>query len=278
MFPQPSPATHARRGTPRGFTLVEMLVVIVVLAILSTMILMAISNSYSTARDARTRTTITKLDALIMGKWETYQTRRVPLKPSGTDRKTNAATRLSAIRELMRLEMPDVLMEVTSAPTVVPLPSVTKGYKIKLAAATPEVSSAECLYQIIAHGINDSEAISQFNESEIADTDGDGCKEFVDGWGQPIFFLRWAPGFDSPIQNKDPIKHHDPFDPMNQDPNAFALYPLIYSAGPDKIRDIKNANKTGPERTINKPYADNNGESLGDGSFDNITNHELLAN
>jgi prepilin-type N-terminal cleavage/methylation domain-containing protein len=284
----PITTLRKRHQSPRGFTLVELLVVIVIIGILSSMVLMAISNTQNSAREARTRTTIAKLDALIMAKWETYQTRRVPIAKAatGSARSVTYTNRLNALRDLMRLEMPDVLMEVTTAPSVVPLPAVTKTYKNKLAAATPEVSSAECLYQIVAYGLRDPDALSQFNESEIADTDGDGCKEFIDGWGQPIFFLRWAPGFDSPLHKHAPENiggkmiqmPHDPFDPMMLDQDAFAIYPLIYSAGPDKIRDIKNANASGTERTINKPYADNNGESLGDGSLDNITNHELLAN
>ncbi len=36
--------------------------------------------------------------------------------------------------------------------------------------------------------------------ADIGDTDGDGALEFLDGWGHPINFLRWAPGFDSQIQ------------------------------------------------------------------------------
>lgn len=30
-----------------------------------------------------------------------------------------------------------------------------------------------------------------FSASEVADTDGDGLKEFVDGWGRPLRFYRW---------------------------------------------------------------------------------------
>ena len=74
---------------------------------------------------------------------------------------------------------------------------------------------AEMLYMIVSMG--SPEAMEQFNQSEIGDTDGNGWPEFLDGWGRPIFFLRWAPGFSpySDIQTMaDPIKHdHDPFDP-----------------------------------------------------------------
>ena len=60
--------------------------------------------------------------------------------------------------------------------------------------------SAECLYLVVMLATGDGEARSQFNDSEIGDTDGDGAPEFLDGWGNPIGFLRWAPGFSSSQQ------------------------------------------------------------------------------
>ena len=77
------------------------------------------------------------------------------------------------------------------------------------------------------------EAMEQFSASEIGDTDGNGYPEFLDGWGRPIWFLRWAPGFSpySDIQTTDPTNNHDPFDPQHFDANAYKLIPLIYSDG-----------------------------------------------
>ena len=53
---------------------------------------------------------------------------------------------------------------------------------------------------VITIACGDGEARTLFHESNIGDTDGDGAPEFLDGWGHPINFLRWAPGFDSEIQ------------------------------------------------------------------------------
>jgi hypothetical protein len=41
----------------------------------------------------------------------------------------------------------------------------------------------------------DKSALDYFSTDEIGDVDGDGMKEILDGWGQPIAFLRWAPGY-----------------------------------------------------------------------------------
>lgn len=277
MINTPPSTIQPRRGSPRAFTLVELLVTIVIMSILSSMVLMALANTQASARDARTRTTITKLDALIAAKWETYQTRRVPLKPSGTSRTSNAKLRVDAIRDIMRLELPDQHVDISTAPSIIGArPAASAAYLKRYNNATSKTTvweGAECLYLIVAYGLNDPDALSQFNESEIGDFDLDGLPEFWDGWGQPISFIRWAPQYVSAIHNKDAVNHHDPFDPMKQYPNAYALYPLIFSAGPDKILEI-----TKNRPTINDPYSGSAGISEGNGSLDNITNHELQAN
>jgi type II secretory pathway pseudopilin PulG len=120
--------------------------------------------------------------------------------------------------------------------------------------AITENQGAECLYLIITLACADGEARTMFHESDIGDTDGDGALEFLDGWGRPINFLRWAPGFDSQIQiNANqflplPVsdewrtaasKDHDPFDIFRVDPPAIRLVPLIYSAGGDETFGVR---------------------------------------
>jgi hypothetical protein len=120
---------------------------------------------------------------------------------------------------------------------------------------------AECLYMIITLATGDGEARQHFGENSIGDTDGDGAPEFLDGWGNPINFLRWAPGFDSQIQlNANTLGtppnpprsanptwtsaaagDHDPYDMYRVDPAAFRLVPLIYSAGGDETYSIYQA-------------------------------------
>src|SRR5690606_827021 len=115
---------------------------------------------------------------------------------------------------------------------------------------------AECLYMIVMFATADGEARGLFAENQIGDVDGDGAPEFLDGWGRPINFLRWAPGFESDQQlNANRLeaqgidawidladRNHDPFDLYRADPLAYALTPLIFSAGPDGeygIRTVK---------------------------------------
>lgn len=110
-------------------------------------------------------------------------------------------------------------------------------------ATTGDNAPSECLYLTLSSiQDGDTNGLDFLLPSEIADTDQDGIPEILDSWGRPIFYFRWAPGMESPVQNqRDP----DPFDPMNVDPRStvldpvtgkrgtFAMTPLVYSAGPD---------------------------------------------
>lgn len=59
---------------------------------------------------------------------------------------------------------------------------------------SPETESAELLYLALTkfeqYGIPPA-SVDDFSTAEIADTDGDGLPEFVDGWGEPLRFYRW---------------------------------------------------------------------------------------
>jgi hypothetical protein len=79
----------------------------------------------------------------------------------------------------------------------------------------------------------DGEARTMFSAQDIGDVDEDGLPEFLDGWGNPIQFLRWAPGFiaKSSLMSGDSDADHDPFDPFRRSsPNV--LNPLDTSYPP----------------------------------------------
>jgi type II secretory pathway pseudopilin PulG len=194
-----------------------------------------------------------------------------------------AQARLLALREMMVMEIPDrwsdVLLNAVGPPNNDDAsPNATEKYPIyfnertdlsnvylrryrSLVGRTNTITKndntvgdildnqgAECLYMVITLATGDGEARGLFAENTIGDTDGDGASEFLDGWGNPIEFLRWAPGFDSLVQlNTTALaamtpdeshaaiaKDHDPFDMFRMDASAFRLMPLIYSLGPDE--------------------------------------------
>lgn len=282
----------------RGITLIELLFVMAILVVLAGVGLGAYSSSLSQAKAYRTRSIITRLDSIVMGKWEEYRTRAVPIKiPAGTSPIQAGRTRLYALRELMRVEMPDRKSDVTTAPALIVMPSLQRNYQRRASANwTEQYEGAECLYLIVA-ATRDGEdsAMSFFADSEIGDIDGDGMNEIHDAWGNPVEFLRWAPGYivengQVTPQTSDFAKTPDPFDPARTDPRwsdadvtfaPFYLEPLVFSAGPDKEYAITTGPSTGiiyaTTTPPNDPYQAATpavGTPTGTESADNLTNHE----
>jgi prepilin-type N-terminal cleavage/methylation domain-containing protein len=70
---------NAHHHPPRGFTLIEMLVTITVIGIIVAMAYGALSGAQDSARKAKTKALITKLHTQLMYRWESYQTRRLPM-------------------------------------------------------------------------------------------------------------------------------------------------------------------------------------------------------
>lgn len=321
-----------------GFTLVELLVVMAIIAILTGAALGTMYAAEEAGRRAKTEATVAKLHSVIMQRYEEFLTRRIPADISANHPfdfapgspfygKTIAIRRLTAMRQMLRMELPDRWADVVWEDFYSPQPppeeirpyytdflknqwprnnnpsvmlvnetkwaidpagnsnvdvlqnrtALSAAYRRRYDQVTLErgmppslnLQGAECLYLIVTTGVTRGVGREHFNESEIDDTDNDGMPEFIDGWGRPITFLRWAPGFVSETQpyvvdpnDMDPFENdsgvtpsdpedpnnmlswvhrredHDPFDPRIVDPIAFRLTPLIYSAGPDGVYGV----------------------------------------
>ena len=243
-----------------GFTLIELLISIAIIATLSALFLGASRSAMEFARASRTKTTILKIHTLIMEQYASYETRRVDLyeplvqtiSSTFTDPQARgnamADLRVLATRELMKFEMPDRWSDVDitanfgvkdansrdrAAVFLESVPTITRSYYRrydKAVAATTaakvlENQRAECLYLTVMLMTGDGEARTMFSAQDIGDVDEDGLPEFLDGWGNPIQFLRWAPGFvvKSSLMSGDSDADHDPFDPFRRSsPNVIS--------------------------------------------------------
>lgn len=314
----------------QAFTLIELLVTMAIIGILLSMMVGAVWVAQETARAEQTRGMIAKLHNVLIERWEEYRTRRVSLHPSASP---VPGTRLLAIRDLMRMEMPDRYDDLyfssaspyaiidrkndpdTATPPDHKDPGLRTTYLRRINAArgkynaangttwgnsasTPEDAadqfiqnvlglasnenqSAECLHLIIMASMPADERVT-FKHKEYADTNANFMPEFLDAWGTPIRFLRWAPGVVSDVQIHNPVDYHDPFDPygismgqtsasINRQPPptgagesvppewGYATLPYIYSAGADRQFGIFQVNAppaTALERSKNRnPYS-----------------------
>jgi len=327
--------TRRPTRTPRAFTLVELLVAISILAMLAALSMSMLRNVAEYARVDRTRTQIARIDTYIMERYNSYLTRTVPVRIAADHTPQVAMyVRLVMVRELMRMEMPERISDLSSGPQSITVPTTsgmpaTRTYTLPQPAlhramqakanamnsqwlmnnqpAHGQNEAAECLY-LILQTMNSSgrNPVDSFAASEVGDVDGDGMKEFLDAWGRPIQFLRWAPGYvianNAVTTQTDAIDNvsmmpisPDPFDPMRVDPGyganspkkPFALKPLIFSGGQDRRYDINMgaltyAGTNPPsypfysDGTPSYIYVGTPTDTDSDGSLnygDNITNH-----
>ncbi len=124
---------------------------------------------------------------------------------------------------------------------------------------TPELASSECLYLIMSTTfIGGTSAIEMLPRGHVEDTDGDGVPEIIDGWGNPIGFIRWPVGFVEPgrttfpqtvaelrPEDADIFRSDYAYAPgatqaqVSTRPLPRSLRPLIVSAGPDGVFDLR---------------------------------------
>ncbi|MCX7429816.1 MAG: prepilin-type N-terminal cleavage/methylation domain-containing protein [Planctomycetia bacterium] len=285
------------RVQPRGFTLVELLVVIIIISILSAMTLGGLAGAAKSSRTQSTSLIIRVLNEAIMTQYEGYEDIALTKK---------TAADLLELRKRIRQEMPDAWADVadltagSASPArsgltaTYPAGVAYARYKEQRKAVSTPYQSAECLYMIITASGMFPDFLENVRPERVGDVDADGAKEFLDGWGKPIAFLRWAPGFSSPyspIQFNDPSKYHDPIDDAGLDNTAFALYPLIYSPGVDGDYGLvpsdgdwagwpdANLGVTSPNTPCSfQPTGKLVGAPDETNAYrDNITNHTLLA-
>lgn len=238
---------------PKGFTLVELLVVVVIVAILSSLSLAGLTTARARAKYTKTESTIRKIHEIIMPHYEDFIDRNNCPQLQNTPPGTGALRPSDLVRRrrAVATELPDSWLDLVDRydatlnrfkfnnVSVDRESAVTRSLRTVFEDESVTVENAknaapESLYAVVMYGgFADPNIASHFRSDEFSDSNDNNLMEFIDGWGQPIHFLRWAPGFVSRYQPAGD-NSHDAFDRATEDPFARkTLFPLVYSVGPD---------------------------------------------
>jgi prepilin-type N-terminal cleavage/methylation domain-containing protein len=243
----------------KGFSLVELLVVITIILVLMAVSGAALSNARSGQKKQATQALIGKLDAVIQQQFANYAGRDVTFPPSLPPGMTGGSYRSWFIRRnMINGDLPDRWVDVkymadnpgqftsphqrayiavwnslTSEQRTIP------GTDPKLHVSVA-YAGAECLFMIVMRGgIANCLDCGDLAAGKIGDKDGDGAFEFWDEWGNPIAFLLWPSAVELPAGGgvkffSGPRALQTAFPTTGPAPQpTLGMRPLIYSAGPD---------------------------------------------
>ena len=222
----------------RGFSLTELLVVMAIVLVLSSMAGAAISAASSSQKKLRTKTLIAKLDAIVAAHFAKYGNQRVDAA-SGT-------ARAQALRALAQGDLPDdwsIVSSLAAKPTAEltahQLAYVAVWNAIANKSAVMQSNAgAECLFMIVMQGGIADCLDCRGLRIEIGDQDGDGMPEFLDAWGSPLRLILWPSDLQLPPGSGkrffSTVLPFDAYVPTIDDSVGGLMRPLIVSAGPDR--------------------------------------------
>lgn len=202
-----------------GFTIVELMMVVGILLFLIATSAVLVRNIGNKAREKATMATIVKVNGLVQDRVEamrkaldssknqkyieslinqkyTYYVKTYNGKYRGIPR---PVMEILVRKDLFRQNLPQYAIENPDTADLI------DGQR----NGSPNVNadlSAEFLYFILTNSdIYGVPPVGEdaFSATEVADTDGDGLREFVDGWGRPLRFYRWPTRVINPTGNPD---------------------------------------------------------------------------
>jgi prepilin-type N-terminal cleavage/methylation domain-containing protein len=189
---------RGRLSRRAGFSLIEILVVIGLIAFLTAALVAVVPRVANASKVAATRATIKKVDELLndringFRRWILRQDQQAGSGiPSYVD--LGIYQQVGNNLQVAKAICIKKLFAQAFAQTYSELPS-------SIQTANPRTGpqglgdSAGCLYLILTKGpLFDTEppSAADLKALEVVDTDGDGIPEIVDAWGQPLRFYRW---------------------------------------------------------------------------------------
>ncbi len=211
---QGQPTTSMQRPVlPRwGFSIVELMVVISIIALIMSALGLVLANYLQSARIQATRATITKIDAILKQRMNNLRQQDftdagnrlvLSLKTGSTSLQiSQQAGRILALKQRLRAAFPQQRADNSTGTANPPAPfdKITDVWVTN----NPDAESAAYLYAIIVNGATFGtptvdESFFTSRESRTVD----GVTFFIDAWGEPLQYYRaptrlfWKGDFDA---------------------------------------------------------------------------------
>ena len=182
--------------TRLGFTLIELMVVMTVIAILATLTLQVAGGLISQARESATKSTISKIQSLLNSRAQAFQrlTMRSGYLTGSSDYQffstsgySASLTKTLTLKALQRKFFPQVQSDA-----MLTNPSLNPNI-----AGNTDATNQEVLYDFLTQSnvLGDSQiGTDTFSASEVSvrtTVNGQSLGSFVDAWRNPIRFYRW---------------------------------------------------------------------------------------
>jgi prepilin-type N-terminal cleavage/methylation domain-containing protein len=221
----------------RGFTLNELLVVIAIIGVLAALTSVAVFGLIGTRTQRNTETAMQTVNKALQQHWSfvVAEAKKDTVPDTVKTLAGGDMERARVIWTKLRLAeaFPQSYAEINDPANGVyialgaSIPNASRKYSssYKLAskglkvAKDPTTESGACLLMALSVSRGGNQLSPDSLSGGIADTDGDGLKEFVDGWGKAIAFFRF-PTNNAALQAANPApagskgaKFADPIDP-----------------------------------------------------------------